>query len=420
MTYFSKPAPARAQYKHNNNVVGKWIFYVDDGQGDLVESSEFQTGDDPTMIRVRRIDPLQSGANPAPHNLLSIRTLEAAGLPLHFVKAGGLKTGVYDDISDHWHVYAHGYHWIAFSLLEEGEGVGVGLVQFTMSDTGPTIVHLDVVFGPPRFSDIAGASVLTTPPEVWWPSNTGSGAWRLVHPTNDLFLTPTTDGVAIGILHQPRNPANPPNPSVAKGHTILEIAWTGFSWLPWLPRLRTFYDSATTDYSHDNGASAYLFQDYRSIAALRYGPYFEALVPDFITINNESALSVVQADTDWNLLGKQEIRREAGMNLSMATAAMIPAPAAVPVAGAPRTKNQVTAAAYKRVDTSTVQQGNNVSDSGELFLWLYWLSDIGTTTLHHEQIAEVGNRPHVTFWRDHLIVGWDGASGNASVYEVVL
>ena len=140
MSYFTKPAAVSATFVRSFAAEGNWVFYVDDGGDDLVESSEAPQ-DDSGTIQVRRVGPLTSPPSlPPATELLNISSLRSAGVNLTYLGPSGFPR-TYNGISDHWHVFAHGYHWIAFSLLhitggagspERREGVGVGLVQFTI------------------------------------------------------------------------------------------------------------------------------------------------------------------------------------------------------------------------------------------------------------------------------------------------
>ena len=190
--------------------ISNWVFFVDDGAADLALSAESQKKND---VVVGRVDPVVSGAlaQIATHVLFTMDDVDDD----RFVKPDG-GIAEFGGFADHWHIYAHGYHWIAISLTSDKIGVGVYLVQFELPSTGPVIHKGGVIFAP------AG-------PDDYYPAEAGEaygGRQRIL--TNDLFLVETSDGVAIGVLaNQETTPTG--EARFDAGHVIFDVAksdWT--------------------------------------------------------------------------------------------------------------------------------------------------------------------------------------------------
>lgn len=402
--------------------VNLWLFWVDDGGADLVGSGESPGSN---SIYVIRADPTDQSALASIqdadwHPLITLTELGGVwGQDLTYTYGDGTSEHQYQSIADHWHIYAHGFHWIALSLTPApshgGVGVGVALVKFEMLSAGPVVHDARVIWSPKRAAD-------------WWPDNLGGPTYRVVHPTNDLFLTTTRTGVAIGINRVPRDPgANPEGWKDGKGSKILMVEGGGAAGmgaiglgagqLGMTGRVGDTLDFRSVlvverDFSHSNAASA---QGVMSgglngingrvqVAGLRY----RLLAPDAISVTSRSEISLILSDEDWNPSSRTILLEDALQHYSMADEAFIPGPGLAtsllqpPDSGLALNRAMV----YKRVGLDEGREaGDERDDAGELRIRLYQgSSEIDKAVT---QAGTYGNRCHLSYWEGHLIVGWD-------------
>lgn len=156
-----------------------WLFFVDDGEDNLAVSAEANQS-----IQMGRFDPTNPDAD------ITWQTVVTSA------DTGG------QGIADHWHMFAHGYHWIVFSTTGASQSY---------------LLQLNTQFERVAFTEVA--------------QNEAGIA------TNDMFFVAEEDGVTVGHF-------NPPD-----GHTLY--------------RFNTAAELVDTtrigggDYIHGNGASAY-------------------------------------------------------------------------------------------------------------------------------------------------------------------
>ena len=235
-----------------------WLFLIDDGEEALAASCAVsETEDTPTYIAVARTDPTASTWDDSPtwHELFTMEDVEGHADWTYYhpnMGAGNPFTG----ITDRWHIYAHGYHWIACTLVgpsvDKGgadEGFGLALIRFTMD---------------PETGEPSGR-------EEWLVRNTqdrsdfyddlvSSGKFRIINPTVNFFMTEHPDGVAIGIHQIALTPSDVETdssgtstytPANDEGHTIMVVGTDGT-----VISEISFPSSGTTGYGHGNAASA--------------------------------------------------------------------------------------------------------------------------------------------------------------------
>ena len=322
-----------------------WLFFVADAAppfqqisyefvNTVVASREAQDG--ARDLEVARVDPLDSSA------LTSIdwRPLFTKAEAESYVDSDNA-SAEFGGFADHWHIFAHGYHWIAVSLVVENTGLGVMLIQFWLPyGEDPVVIHKEVVFKPTSSDDY-----------IFNPGDPGADP-SPVNPTNDLFLVETPTGVAIGVRHAPDSFAAPPNqPADGEGHTMILVTLNPEqeeappnlrdlstpshgkgvdfvpTWKPWrvddVRQLRgALLDGV--DIAHENGASARMVID--SVFSDGFG--FRVVAPDSLSIQNESSINLLLVDSDWNSVLEKEVllAADSGTNLSMAMEAYVPAP----------------------------------------------------------------------------------------------
>ena len=157
-----------------------WLFVIDDGEDMLALSTEAGSS-----IHMGRLDP----ANPsAPITLQSV--------------ASSADTGG-QGIADHWHIYAHGYHWIVFSVTNAEQSY---------------LLQLDKDFNQITLVEVAQQDKGVS--------------------TNDMFLVAEDDGITVGHFYE------------GQGHKLYR-----FNTAAELTDTMTIGGSG--NFAHGNGASAY-------------------------------------------------------------------------------------------------------------------------------------------------------------------
>ncbi|MEM7012056.1 MAG: hypothetical protein AAF585_11290 [Verrucomicrobiota bacterium] len=160
------------------NGVDNWLHAVDDGNGGLVLSGENTSGE----IKVLRLnhpldiemEAIADGGDPDVYETLySQWTTVIDDAEIN----AGFGSGPTYHIADHWHLHAHGYHWIVYSVAR---AFGGGMYRGTQVQ----LVRLDS-------SSLARAD--STPFTVYqWNASSQ-------YPTNDLFAVPDErNGISIG------------------------------------------------------------------------------------------------------------------------------------------------------------------------------------------------------------------------------
>lgn len=104
-----------------------WLFPVTDDVQSPVWSAESTTGQTTIEITRSDVDAIDSATWKTLLN--TANALNAYEATYHTRPAA---------IADHWHIWAWGYHFIAFAYSDGSAGVGVGLL---VVDTGLNLVH---------------------------------------------------------------------------------------------------------------------------------------------------------------------------------------------------------------------------------------------------------------------------------------
>lgn len=259
-----------------------WLFLVDDGGSDLVASTEGGG-----YIKIRRLDPTSPGIGTW-HNI----DPEVASYDGLLYKADDTVDN-YDGWADHWHIFAHGYHWIALSLIsqihstvserDEDAGVGVLLLRFEMlADGSPdtsTMLRL-LVRSPTSASD-------------YWSSATGSTRPDPVpvDHTNDLFMVKERAGVVIWLKHNPMNASADSEDD--DGTTLIHVSTDGTTW----------WDEAFWGPGYPNhqalGSATRVWGTYTGSAGTVTGYHYRILAPDLGNSHSENTVYLIEAEEDW-------------------------------------------------------------------------------------------------------------------------
>lgn len=159
---------------------GLWLFAVDDGSTtDVMLSAEFNQG-----LYMARIDPISDFTPSSSGSTTGTFTVSGGSWTLISL------TWNYG-LSDHWHLYAHGYHWLSCNDAENDAGVrDIYLVQV---DTA-----LSTASAP---SSVQAVSNSTSTYEASAAFNAALGASAYVGPTNDHFMIAMWSGLGIGVVH---------------------------------------------------------------------------------------------------------------------------------------------------------------------------------------------------------------------------
>ncbi|AJM92713.1 hypothetical protein NPIRD3C_1501 [Nitrosopumilus piranensis] len=230
-----------------------WLFpVVDDSQG-LVLSAE-TNGE----IIMSRVDPL----NPPSFGSPSWTTVATS------VDSGG------ENIADHWHVFAHGYHWISFS---------------TASAKKCFLLKLDS-----NFNRIGKFSVYSSRNSKGFPNTV----------TNDHFLVEEKNGIAVALFqHGDKSSTGKPRMIICK-FGINGIG-KGVKTVP-----------ADSHHNYSNGGTAYL-QTGRCPAHV--SPCFMAFMPEKIVETVEGSLIHLIVDKKWQITSSSKILQKTGHNYSMSS-----------------------------------------------------------------------------------------------------
>lgn len=392
-----------------------WLFFVDDGSSETpaVSAESIPPSDDTTKVKtmvVCRADPLTSGVLQQLDAIKLFDVSDVTGFQYYDPFNGIYQK--YTDFADHWHIYAHGYHWIATSLIRSKQGLGVYLVQFEFTSTGVRIERADVVFSP-------------TPSDYW--------GTRQKNPTNDLFLVETPNGVAVGIRQDTVSPVAAGSPEPDKGHLILQIEEDGPGFqvtgrVEVLGERTTLWPApggSAAPYSHENGASCYPVKGVSLVDASPGSPQtglstdwrYLLFAPEYIVVHVPGDIRQLELSADFDKLSVETaVHSDGTKSLSMPTVAW------VPYAGGSQNMTAAgsgsMAMVWKRVHVATTNT-HDFEDYGELTMRVHGGTTTGPATGFGQPAIEYqdifmtrtgwkANRPHITYWKDHLIVGWDG------------
>ncbi len=351
-----------------------WLFLVADGiDGTSGTPALAASGEEGGKgIYVARFDPLDAASVAAVSwtLLLDANADLPVGAPVDITETEITSA---QGFADHWHIYAHGYHWIAASVTAEGYGgISVVLVKFTIDAAGvPTIAWTTLVKEPTAKDD--------------W--NTDE---QLKHPTNDLFLvTAGHGGVAIGLRHNEKGaiPTSVP-PDAGGGHIIIEVWGDG--------TLQPEISFSPVGSEHGNCASASRTTDVGgALTGVAGALIYRVLAPEISMSHIEGDLLLIEADKDWNGLRLTRLRSRTDMNYQMASEASL--------------GNGQWAMTYKRTDITKII---DVGDDGDPTLAVL-VTDVNGWSTFPEAVTSTatsteGERPHIIYWQGALIVTWDG------------
>jgi len=367
----------------------KWQFFVPDGG--LRPVFSYEQGSD---VWATRWDPLTEDFHQQPKGKVLEFAKHYAATEFYHLSAGaGGRRTTFEGLADHWHVFAHGYHWIAASLAYGSTGYGLVLVQFTVDADGlPHTVHRGLLYSPQSEDDY---------------HQTAEGAREKLS-TNDLFLTPTPTGVAVGVYHRPET-AKPGEPVAGMGTEIFQVELASLetdlgSIRQWNVTRRSVVSTDDSGaFQHANGSSC-------TLSELEGAPYFRLLAAGEIVVNEPSELTLIVCDGSWDKVTEQLRISLPDTNVSMAMAAVVPGPTALPPWNPGWGERE--AIIYKQVHP-LAKVGDGRQDFGDIFLWLRPAGLTGQgESGRPEHTGTVlylgfGNRPHIAWWKEHLLVSYE-------------
>lgn len=270
--------------------------------------------------------------------------------------------------SDHWHIFALGYHWISYNDTTTTPGISneVYLLQVDTSTGVPVVVSTVLIYSE---SDLS--AVVSNDPETSY--------FNLS--TNDHFLVEVPGGIAIALWC----------PSDTSLH-ILTVSATSPSTLV----SDTTFAGATIGIACNTTGSARAAN-----SGLGPQPDWEILVPDSIfPTTSSNNLQMLSTDSVFSAPSISATISDSAYNLQMATFE--------------RLANDEYVVAYKRVPTSGHYSDSSstlvYSDFGDIILSVYH-SDLSATDstvvcLLADSTA-CGNRPHLSQWGRYIITCWD-------------
>ncbi len=323
-----------------------WLFAVDDGGEAPVWSGERTQGGGIFVVRCA-IDDVGTLTETDWQQVLALTDALA-----QFPVDSAFRTPT--SHADHWHIYAHGRHWIAFSMADGADGVGIGLL--TLDDS------LAVVTGPTRlYRSVAAATNVAT---------------------NDLFMCETPTGVVIFFKTFPparageeltlveATAADPSLPDVAVGMVTDPLGLL-----------------AGTPMA--NGGSAY----YEATAA---EPYV-LLVPSTLAPSAASVIQQVRLDAAFEVTEAAVVRSRVDRGYAMPMRAVIPSLPAL------------SFWCWRTISLPPV--------SGEVGTLDSWVWDAASPRHRHLQrrVASIGNRPHVPAFSDRIVIAYDTSKPYCSV-----
>ncbi len=352
-----------------------WLFLVEDELSDAAGLT-FST-ETSGVIKIGRCKPTLTGVDvvtPADPFFDSTTLLGRALSGPSYTASDGT-TEYYSKIADHWHIFAHGFHWIAASLVSELNNTGYGVLLF-------------------KFAIDADGNA-----KEGWASqvikNPAFDAYRfLQNPTNDLCMVIAPHRGVYVIISQNPDSQDPPDPGVAsdaQGTRWLHVDRDGNL----LGERKVF---GVTGMAHFGGASASRHDDFGGM-----NRSWRLLAPEYTVVNTDSDLKLITLDRDIDPATAtiETVVTQVGYAHSRVTEAWV---------------NHSRAMVYKKV----VSGG---ADEGAIVLDLY--TGAGTTrdsteNLLDESGVEVarGQRPHVLYWNDLLIIAFDDETYNQNFLNV--
>jgi hypothetical protein len=306
-----------------------WFFVVDDGSPQPAVSAE-RPGNDGGIF-VGRLN------------------LAAPGAPLNWHRVASSADTGGRGIADHWHVFAHGHHWIVFSAHEFPPPPGQSPDRFSY------LLKLDTAF-----RRVALVPVVLNSTE----------------PTNDMFLVAEADGIAVSVF-RPTGPGAP-------GLRLYRFDVEG--------RSRGSVTIGGAQYSHGNGSSALpLESGYLELAT-------ETLQP-----NATSAVKGIVYDAAWQPKCAVALIDESGTNAAMPSGVRLPSGTLVVTL-------RIITGVIPRGTQAPMAQPGVTPDSGAIVRLV--VASNGRvvnreTMLERTTAAASGNRPHIVLIGDLLVTSWD-------------
>lgn len=192
---------------------GIWLFAVDDGSTDSVLLSLEQD----QSLYVGRLD------------LSSVSALGTAFASVSWVEVAAATDDSW--VADHWHVYAHGYHWLVYAWHTDTDGDNVSDYE---------IARL-ARFSEETLNDLEIADIATNGSSIEVPH--GEAFLRNYYLNiNDLWMVESTQGVAIELwVHITPGPHGYPTGNQYIAVLDVDTAMTGFDWAPYYFRDGTVY-----------------------------------------------------------------------------------------------------------------------------------------------------------------------------------
>lgn len=372
---------------------GSWLFAVPDGES-ATDSTIMLSMSSASDLFLGRLD--LSSLDNGKRGGAVVGSFESATLNLLWAQVDLTDYG--DSVTDHWHIYADGSHWLAFAV-NNGDPLDtetdLWLLRIETADVLTAIDDAVASFSPTGTVLASGAVlVYTTKAAADVPSTYAdyakAGGVALVnetagsHSTNDHFIVAVTGGIAVAIWN-----------GTTKALRILTV------------------DSATLTLTADtNFAGASPLVETNTTGSAQPGVLDHdrrrVLVPTVLmpttTSNVINLLDTNESfeDSDTTVLGTIE---DTAYNLQMASFVELP--------------NTDLVIAYKRVPISGYYDASNtepvIDDWGDIVVELYsgelLIPDVTYVCLEASSASggTFGNRPHVARWRRWIITTWDTA-----------
>lgn len=355
-----------------------WLFAVDDGEGELVWSAE-QTRFDADGVAT---DKVIMAVRCPPPDLATIIDADWTVLLTQAEAIAALNAAGYaaDGISDHWHIYAHGQHWIAFSYSQDvaggvPKGKAVGLIAFDSNlvrTVGPVVVFCNDQ-GLPDYPDVE---------------------------TNDLCMLETVDGVTVVVIDR----SVPPNMPV-----FLHVLAAAPTAVPTPVRLDDALSllNAATDLLTNLG-SAY----YDPSATWPY----TLLLPIQELEMVESRILALRLDSAFTLMAVEEVQGTLGRSGVLVANQPFPnlaMPMRVQVGASPSPTVWTWRERTIIPPPPPPEPPPPPSDGGKICLQVRNASGRRVYGQTLAPLSLLANRPHLTLFRSQIIVAYDFEGGAA-------
>lgn len=351
----------------------KWIHIVD-GDGITVLSGSSGSGKGAAVL-VTAIGALDSDTSTTTTTWRELVTLTDFA-DLSFIDSTGASQ-TFDGISDHWHLYAHGYHWIAVALTYGLDSIDLGLLKFAVGrPAGIPLVWL--------------ADRWETPQVIFSPRGADWTRGTCIVATNDLHMVEDyLDGepaIAITVYH-------PNLDGTGEGSRVFRVRTNDGYY--------EFVDLYTSDpdYQHNAGASA---RRKGTSGTADLGDV-EMLAPTTLVPTAKSVLKRFVISSAWNFRREGIVYDVPGYNYSMAMQVVL--------------TPTLRALVYKVYPVKTATDtGSLPPDDGDIVLELRSANRVVAT----ETLTTTGNRPHIAAIDGYLIVGWDEPAATSTPQKVCL